>query len=102
MDQQGGEFLSFFSIADYEAAIAAAPPGTLIKLGDLEKNIVTCTTCGSKMDRKAAEFHKHPKKCDACGVTYDENLTKHTPIHATAHRGAGTVTFTAGCQEEAL
>lgn len=99
---QGGEFLSFRGIADYEAAIAAAPPGTLIKLGDLEKDVVTCTTCSSKMDRKAAEFHKHPKKCGACGVTFDENMVKHTPVHQTRHVGAGSVTYTTGCKEEAL
>lgn len=99
---EGGEFLSFYGMADYQAAIAAAPPGTLIKLGDLEKNLVTCTTCNEKMSRKASEFHKHPKKCEACGVHYDENMVKHTPIHQTRHVGAGSVTFTAGCKEEAL
>jgi len=102
MSSEGGEFLSFFSMADYEAAIAKAPPGTLIMLGDLDKQFVTCTTCGGKMAPDQAQFHTHPKKCGACGVTFDENLKKHTPVHATAHRGAGTVTFTAGCKEEDL
>ena len=95
----GGEFLSMYSIADYEAAIQKAPPGTLIKLGDLEANIVTCTTCNSKMDRKAAEFHKHPKKCDACGDTFDENMEKHEPIHHEGPVGAGTIKYTTGCRK---
>lgn len=102
MDASGGEFLSFYSVVDYEAAIKAAPPGTFIKLGDLEKNLVTCTTCGSKMDRTSIPFHKHPKECEHCHATYDENTHKHTPQIANKHAGAGTVTFTAGCKEEAL
>jgi hypothetical protein len=99
---EGGEFISIYSIADYEAAINAAPPGTLIKLGDLEQNIVTCTTCNSKMDRKAAEFHKHPKKCGACGDIFDENMERHEPEHHEGQVGAGTIKYTRSCKKVTL
>jgi hypothetical protein len=102
MDDIQGEFLSFRSMADYEAAIAAAPPGTMIKLGDLDKDMVRCTTCDAAMERKAAEFHKHPKKCEVCGEHFDENMEKHTPNHVSEQRGGGTIGYTTGCKKESL
>jgi hypothetical protein len=97
-----GEFLSMFSMADYEAAIQAAPPGTLIKLGDLDRAFVTCTTCGAKMKPEHTQFHKHPKRCEHCASEFDENTHKHTPILHTGQVGAGTIGFTKGCTTEAL
>lgn len=97
-----GEFLSMYSMADYENAIKAAPPGTLIKLGDLDKAFVTCTTCNGKMPPEQAQFHKHLKDCEHCGVNYDENMTRHSPILESKPVGAGTVGFTSGCKVEAL
>jgi ribosomal protein L37E len=103
MDAQGGEFLSRFSMADYQAAINAAPPNTMIKLGDLDKALVTCSTCGARMEPAATAFHKHPKDCDTCGLTYDENMEKHTPMITTSpHGNAGTVVYSSGCKVEAL
>jgi phage FluMu protein Com len=91
-----------FDRLKYEQAIAAAPPGTMIKLGDLERPMVRCTTCNGEMDEAAAQFHKHPKKCGACGNHFDENMEKHTPIHVSEQRGGGTIGFTSGCKKESL
>lgn len=92
-----GEFVSMYGLQDYMAAIQAAPNNTLILLGDLDRNVVICTTCNAKMDRKAAEYHKHPKECDGCGDTFDENTERHEPIHENVQRGA-TLVYSSGCR----
>lgn len=91
-----------FDRLKYEAAINAAPPGTMIKMGDLEKDLVKCTTCGAEMEPRHTQFHKHPKKCAHCHDTFDENIHKHVPIMHTAQVGAGTIGFTRGCTQEVL
>lgn len=91
-----------FDRLKYEQAIMAAPPGTLIKFGDLEREMVKCTTCGAEMEPQHTQFHKHPKKCEHCSVEFDENTHRHVPIKHTAQVGAGTIGFTRGCTTEAL
>ena len=91
-----------FDRLKYEQAINAAPPGTMIKFGDLEKEMVKCTTCGAQMEPQHTQFHKHPKKCDACGDHFDENMEAHEPIHHEAQVGAGTIKFTRACKKVTL
>jgi hypothetical protein len=91
-----------FDRLKYEQAILAAPGGTLIKFGDLEREMVKCTTCGAEMLPEHTQFHKHPKKCDTCGDHFDENLEKHTPDHVTEQRGGGTIGYSRGCKKETL
>jgi predicted RNA-binding Zn-ribbon protein involved in translation (DUF1610 family) len=102
MGELQGEFLSMYSMADYEAAINAAPPGTMIKLGDLDKAFVTCTTCNGKMPVDQAQFHKHLQDCPHCGKTIDINMTAHDPVIESKKAGAGDITYTTGCTERTL
>lgn len=91
-----------FDRIKYEQAILAAPPGTLIKFGDLEREMVKCTTCGAEMLPEHTQFHKHPKKCEHCHTHFDENTHRHVPVMHTQQKGAGTIGYTTGCKEEAL
>ena len=91
-----------FDRLKYEMAIQAAPPGTMIKMGDLEKDLVKCTTCGAQMEPQHTQFHKHPKKCEHCAETFDENEVAHEPVKHSGQVGAGTIGYTKGCQVKAL
>jgi hypothetical protein len=101
----GGQILSRFSMADYEAAIRQMPPGSLLMLGDLDKMAdekVQCTTCQMVMPKSAAPYHVHPKPCGICGDTFDENMQRHDPVHVDKDGGAGTVRYTSGCKVTSL
>lgn len=86
-----------FDRAKYENAIRSAAPETLIVLGSLEVEMVECTTCNSRMEAKAAQFHSHPVHCLNCGATYDANTVRHDTNHVDRPCGAGTIGHATGC-----
>lgn len=87
-----------YDVLKYRMAISAAPPDTFLKLGDLEVEMVECTTCHSRMEARAAEFHTHPVKCLTCGATYDANLERHDVNHTSRQVGAATIGHADGCE----
>lgn len=61
---EDGSMIDTVDVRDYFRAIHQAPPGTMIKMGELEKSPewAQCTECGALMDWVLTKYHVHEAK----------------------------------------